>query len=145
MNDWIAKALGDLKRGSWIQFVFTVILIIAVTGYEVTRSLSPITTSTILYWEDGFTNAEIERSNIHTLCDRLNGWPMNVFIEQDPVIKDRCKVLKRRHMLRTADDWKLYQERVKKLQAKKAKYLEEQVEENEPKGDVKIEEIYRPP
>lgn len=127
MNEWLQKILDDIRRGSLLQFIITVVLIVLFTGYEVGKSISPITTTALLYWEDGFTNEEIERSSLHGICDRLDMWPMSVFIEKDNAIDLKCKVLKSRHMTRTASDWVLYQKRVLALRAKKRQEREAKI------------------
>ncbi len=120
MQDWIKRALEDLRKASVIQFVVTLMLVFSFVGYEITRGLSPITTTAILYWENGFTTEDLERSNLHTLCDRFDSWPMSAFIEKNSLIEKRCKILKRRHMTRTSADWLLYQKRVEGIKNGKA-------------------------
>lgn len=119
MNDWIIKILDDIKKGSAIQFVATVFVIVCLTGYEVSRGLSPITTTAILYWDGGFTEEELERSRLHGLCDNMSNWPMSAFAKADKALKDKCALLKRRHMLRTSEDWINYQRKARQLRASK--------------------------
>lgn len=119
MNELITRILNDIKKGSVIQFVMTLFMIVGVTGYVVDRGLSPIVTTAILYWEGGFTEAELERSRLYGLCDNMRSWPMSTFSRVDTKITDKCKVLKRRHKLRTSSDWREYQKRAKELKLSK--------------------------
>ncbi len=121
MDGWITAILRDIRKGSMVQFIATFILVVLFTGYEVTRGLSPITTTALMYWDGGFTEEELERSSLHNLCDKMRTWPMSIFVEQDKKLTDKCKVLKRRHILRTSADWKLYQQKVKALNAMRPK------------------------
>lgn len=118
MNEWIIRVIDDIKKGSIIQFAATVFIIVVLVGYEVNRNISPLATTAILYWDGGFTDEEIERSRLHGLCDSMESWPMATFSERDPKLKDKCAILKRRHMIRTSTDWKEYQARARLLKEK---------------------------
>lgn len=115
MDVWITILINDIKKGSILQFIFTVLLVIGMTGYEVSRTLRPITSTAILYWENGITTEEIERSSFHELCEGMTSWPMSLFIGDSKTLEDKCTTLKNRHMLRTAADWQAYQYRAMSL------------------------------
>ena len=115
MQQLLILILQDLKKGSVIQFVGTVLLVSIVAVYSSLKMTYPIASTALLYWEDGITTEEIEKSELYLLCNEYKKWPANMFMEENGVIKDRCSVLTTRHLTRTASEWGVYQKRARKL------------------------------
>ena len=126
MGDWVRKIKADIKRGSITQLLFSTILAFTLMTYLLSTALQPLTNTILLYWEDGFTTEELERSDIHRLCENYTQWPMSTFLTQSDVMLARCEMMRDRHALRTKMDWDLYQDNLKRIraQAKKRKEIQ---------------------